>query len=122
MGQSKHRAADGTPSRRTQIEVFTTQEGTFPFRSWLQNLKDSHLAAEVLSAVDDLKGGNFENCRSVGCGVFEKRVSLYPPLRVFFAFVGTEGLLILTGTSDSSKKDGALQALKIWKEFKEHAH
>jgi len=109
-------------SERTQVEVFTTPDGSIPFSGWFHGLKDSTLAAEVLASVDCLVNGNFDECRSVGCGVFEKRVSLYPPMRLFFALLGKEGLLILTGTSDASKKDSAEQALNIWKEFKENAH
>jgi len=108
--------------KRSQIEVYATQDGAIPFAAWLHGIKDSYLVAEILSSIDGLVTGDFDGCRSVGCGVFERRVSLYPPLRIFFALVGKEGLLILAGTSDASKKDGAEQALKIWKEFKEHAH
>ena len=80
------------------------------------------MIADILTSIDGLVSGDFDGCRSVGCGVFERRVSLYPPLRIFFAFVGREGLLVLAGSSDASKKEGAEAALKIWKEFKEHAH
>jgi len=108
--------------KRSQIEVYSTQDGSIPFAAWLHGIKESGLVAEVLIGIDALVSGDFRDCRSLGCGVFERRVSLYPPLRIFFALVGKEGLLVLAGTSDSSKKDGAEQALKIWKEFKEHAH
>jgi putative addiction module killer protein len=108
--------------KRTQLEVYSTQDGAIPLAAWLHGIKDSTLVAEILSGVDSLVNGDFTDCRSIGGGLFEKRISLYPPLRVFFALVGKEGLLLLTGTSDTSKKDGAEQALKIWKEFKQDAH
>ncbi len=108
--------------RRQNVEIFTSQDGKAPFEVWFHELRDSALATEVLLAIEDLKAGRFDQCRSIGCGVFEKRISLHPPLRLFFALVGREGLLLLTGSGDHSKKDSSENALKIWKEFKEHAH
>jgi len=109
-------------ARRHNVEIFLSQDGKAPFESWFQQIKDATSAATILMAVDDLSRGEFKHCRSIGCGVFEKRLTLPVPTRVFFALVGSDGLLLLSGSNDVSKKEGAEKALRIWKEFKENAH
>jgi putative addiction module killer protein len=108
--------------RRNNVEIFVSQNGKGPFEAWFQEIKDATEAAEIILAIDDLSRGEFKHCRSIGCGVFEKRIHSESPARLFFALVGSDGLLLLHGSSDGSKKEGAEQALKIWKEFKENAH
>lgn len=108
--------------KRDLVEIFVNPDGVTPFTVWFHDLKNSSMAALVLCAIEELREGTFENCRSIGCGVFEQRISVFPPLRLFFALVGPDGLLLLTGCSDPSKKDSSELAMKIWKEFKSHAH
>jgi putative addiction module killer protein len=107
---------------RANVELFVSQAGKVPFEDWFHSIRDGELAARVLMAIEDLRRGEFKNCRSIGCGVFEKRVLLEPTTRLFFALVGNDGILVLNGSSNPSKKEGADTALAIWKEFKENAH
>lgn len=107
---------------RSNVELFVNQDGKVPFEDWFHSIRDGELAARVLMAVEDLRRCEFKNCRSIGCGVFEKRVLLEPAIRLFFALVGADGILLLNGSSNPSKKEGADAALAIWKEFKDNAH
>lgn len=108
--------------RRQNVEVFVSQDGKAPYEVWFNSLGDASDAAQVILAIEELRSGKFELCRSIGCGVFEKRIPGNPTFRIFFALVGTEGLLLLTGSHEASKRECSEKALKIWKEFKANAH
>jgi putative addiction module killer protein len=79
-----------------QAHEYEDREGQSPFASWFNTL-DAKAAAKVRLAVAKLEAGLKPNVKSVGKGVHEARIDFGPGYRAYFAFDGTELILLLGG-------------------------
>ena len=59
-------------------------QGRSVYARWFDSLNPA-AAAKVAAAVYQLAGGNFSNVKSVGSGVFERKIAFGPGYRVYFA-------------------------------------
>lgn len=70
------------------ILIYERPGGKSPFQEWLLGLKDPKARAIVRARLNRVELGNFGDCKSVGDGVFEFRISYGPGYRVYFGRVG----------------------------------
>jgi len=92
-----------------------------PFGRWFDRL-NSRTAAKVTIALDKIGRGLMSNVKSVGSGVYERKIDFGPGYRVYF---GTESdgemtkivLLLHGGTKTGQSRDIAL-ARAYWKDYK----
>lgn len=66
------------------IVIYEQRRGKSAFLDWLLNLKDVKARALIRARINRLELGNFGDCKSVGAGVLELRVSFGPGYRVYF--------------------------------------
>ncbi len=79
------------------------------------------MQAAVDARLARARAGNLGDCKSLGEGVFELRISLGPGLRVFYALHGRRIVILLGGGDKGSQRRDIRRAQQFWKEFKEHA-
>lgn len=94
------------------IEYYITADGRFPFKEWLDNLKDVSARAKIRIRLDRVRLGNPGDSRSIGGGVYELKVDYGPGYRIYFAREGERVILLLTGGDKSTQaKDIAIAKL-----------
>ena len=85
---------------------------TIEFDTWLNELRDRHGRAKILSRIDRLEEGNPGKTRSVGAGVVEMKVDFGPGYRVYYVQRGAVVVVLLCG-GDKSSQDRDIERAKI---------
>jgi putative addiction module killer protein len=88
----------------TDAYEYEDRDGQSPFASWFNTL-DAKAAAKVRLAMAKLEAGLKPNVKSVGKGVHEARIDFGPGYRAYFAFDGTELILLLGGGEKHGQDD-----------------
>lgn len=61
--------------------------------------------------------GNLGDCKSIGDGVFELRISFGPGYRVYFGQDGPKVVVLLCGGDKRSQKRDIAKAKLLWMEY-----
>lgn len=101
------------------IVIYERRRGRSPFLDWLLHLKDVRARALIRARINRLELGNFGDCKSVGAGVFELRVSFGPSYRIYFGRDGNTVVVLLCGGDKSSQAKDMVKAKLLWKEYKD---
>ena len=99
------------------ILIFETREGKCPFNDWLLNLKDIKARAIIRARLERVKLGNLGDCKSVGEGIAELRISFGPGYRVYFGQDGVRIIVLLCGGDKSSQRRDIAKAKLLWMEY-----
>lgn len=99
--------------RRRDIRIFQDQRGREPFTQWAQSLSRQY-RARVFARLDRVETGNLGDCKSVGGGVFELRLSFGAGYRIYFGEVGATVVVLLCGGDKSSQKKDVVKAKEYW--------
>lgn len=108
-------------SKPRLVKSYVTPDGSPPFKTWIKGLKDKRFKARILQRIDRLRLGNFGDCRSVGAGVYELRLSFGPGFRVYFGLDGAEVVILLCGGDKASQSQDIRNAHDYWQEYTSHA-
>ncbi len=108
-------------SKPRLVNSYVTPDGKTPFKTWIKDLKDKRSKARILQRIDRLRLGNFGDCRSVGSGVYELRLSFGPGFRVYFGLAGAEVVILLCGGDKASQQQDIQRAHDYWQEYTSHA-
>jgi len=85
------------------------------FDVWLGNLKDRKAKALILVHINRIEDGNMGKVKSVGDGVFEKKINYGPGYRIYFCKIGDKLVLLLCG-GDKSTQQSDIECAKLLKE------
>jgi putative addiction module killer protein len=100
-----------------ELRSYQTPSGKIPFHDWLSNLRDAKGRALIEARIDRLEIGNFGDCKPVGEGVLELRISFGPGYRVYFAEDGPEIVLLLIGGDKGTQARDIKTAKGYWREY-----
>lgn len=96
------------------LELRQTDE----FSKWISKLRDSNARARVLLRLRRISlTANLGDSKSVGDEVFELRIDYGPGYRVYFAYRGSEILLLLIGGDKSSQQRDIEKARSLNKKY-----
>ncbi len=101
-----------------ELKIYSTEKGKEPFNEWLNRLKDSDTQALVFQRLQRIRLGNFGDCKSVDDGLWELRIHHKSGLRVYYARVGHQLILIIGGGDKGSQRRDISQAKEHLKEYK----
>ncbi len=101
-----------------EIEIYETHTGRRPFIEWLEDLKEIHTRAKILTRIDRLQLGNFGDCKSIENGVYELRIHYGPGIRVYYSRIGMKAILLLCGGDKSSQKKDIKKAIAFLEDYK----
>jgi len=88
------------------------------FAKWLKKLKDRRAKAIILNHIDNMEDGKMGNTKSVGGGVYEKKIDYGPGYRLYYCQRGNEFILLLCGGDKSTQQEDINQARQLRKELK----
>lgn len=103
---------------KRSIVIYETPSGRSPFLEWLLKLKDVKGRAAIRARLNRIELGNFGDCKSVGEGVFELRITFGPGYRVYFGKQGEHLVVLLCGGDKSTQDRDIVKAKLLWKEYK----
>ncbi|WP_404415272.1 type II toxin-antitoxin system RelE/ParE family toxin [Marinospirillum sp.] len=95
-----------------EITHYLTADGHDPFQTWLDQVKakDVRAAMRVLTRINRLSAGNAGDCKSVGGGVFEMRITYGPGYRVYYTHVKDKLVMLMIGGTKKRQASDIEQA------------
>jgi len=104
-----------------EIKKLELQNGFVPFEEWFDSLRDMRMQAAVDARLTRIRAGNFGDCKSVGGGVFELRISFGPGLRVYYGLHGQKIVVLIGGGDKSSQSRDIRRAQELWQQLTKYA-
>lgn len=108
--------------KQKHLRNYITPQGKIPFLEWLNNLKDSTTRIRVRRRLDRLEMGNLGDCKSVGEGVSELRISFGPGYRIYFTEIENEIIILFCAGDKSTQKNDVKTAKLYWQELQERSN
>jgi len=102
-----------------ELRRYLTASGRDVFGEWLSELRDVRTRAKVVARMDRLSAGNFGDCKALRGGLFELRIDWGPGLRVYYALVGREYVLLLCGGDKRKQSSDIKRALEYLRDYRE---
>ena len=100
-----------------RLVEYLNDKGKSPFATWFNRI-NAQAAARVTTALVRLEAGNTSNAKSVKGGVYELKIDFGPGYRVYFAYDGTE-IVILLGGGTKKRQSKAVDIAKTrWADYK----
>src|SRR3989441_12713540 len=100
-----------------RILEYLDAEGRSPYGAWFDGL-NAPAAAKVAAAVYQLAAGNVSNVKSVGSGVFERKIDFGPGYRVYFGRDGNVLVVLLGGRSKQRQQEAIAAAKERWSDYR----
>ena len=104
-----------------EIKKLELQNGLVPFDEWFDSLRDMRMQAAVDARLTRIRAGNFGDCKSVGGGVFELRISFGPGLRIYYGLHGQKIVVLIGGGDKRSQPRDIRRVQELWKQFTKYA-
>jgi putative addiction module killer protein len=93
-------------------------EKTSEFDKWLRNLNDLKAKAIILFRIQKLElDEHFGDCKTVGDGIQEMRISFAKGYRVYFKEKDGKIIVLLIGGDKSTQQKDIKKAKEIWKKL-----
>ncbi|MCA9979830.1 MAG: type II toxin-antitoxin system RelE/ParE family toxin [Anaerolineales bacterium] len=105
-----------------ELREYLTADGHNPFRDWLTNLKDRQARAKIRVRLNRIRLGNFGDCKSVGQGVLELRLTHGPGYRVYLGRKGQTVVILLYGGHKKNQSRDIKLAQEYWADYLEKQH
>jgi putative addiction module killer protein len=102
-----------------ELRRYLTASGRDVLGEWLSALRDVRTRAKIVARIDRLSVGNFGDCKTLRDGLFELRIDWGPGYRVYFAQVGKECVLLLSGGDKRKQSSDIKRALEHLKDYRE---
>ncbi len=94
-------------------------EKTSEFDKWIRKLKDIRAKSKILFRIQKLETDeHFGDCKTVGDGISEMRISYAKGYRVYFKEKESKIVILLIGGDKSSQQKDIEKAKKIWYKIK----
>ncbi len=99
------------------IKQYEQEDGVIPFKKWFDSL-GFKAALKVRTAMAQMEVGNFGDHKSVGGGVWERRINFEKGYRIYFAKDGDELVVLFWGGTKSRQQKDIEKAKGCWSEYK----
>lgn len=100
-----------------EIREYLDADGFGPYAKWFESL-NATAAAKVVVAVTRMAHDNFGDVKSVGAGVFERRIDFGPGYRVYFGRDGDRLVILLGGGTKKRQQSDIEAAQMLWQDYK----
>ena len=100
-----------------EVKEYRSLDGKIPFKLWFDSL-DYQAALIVITSLARMEAGNYSNIKSVGEGVFERKIHCGAGYRVYFAKENEHIFLLLGGGTKKRQFADIAKAKILWQEYK----
>ena len=91
------------------MEIFYTEI----FGKWLRRIREPRVKAAIVSRIERIEDGNFDDRKSVGGGVSEPRIDIGKGYRVYYTIRRRTAVVLLCGGDKSSQQRDVHRARQI---------
>lgn len=99
------------------VTQYEQEDGVVPFKKWFDSL-GVKASLKVRTAIAQMEVGNFGDHKSVGRGVWERRINFEKGYRVYFARDGDDLVLLFWGGTKSRQQSDIDKAKQYWLDYK----
>lgn len=99
------------------IRKYQLDGGKVPYDNWFNKLKDKRAKAKIEIRLKRLELGNFGDCKSLGNGIHELRITEGQAYRVYFGQKDKEVILLLCGGDKSTQHTDIKLAKQYWRNY-----
>ena len=89
------------------------------FQEWLWSLRDRRTQEKIAARVARLEVGNFGDCKPLGQVLWELRIDWGPGYRIYYAIVGKELVLLVSGGDKRRQSADIELALNYLRDYRE---
>lgn len=100
-----------------QLVAYRDATDREPFQLWYDGL-DRQAAARIAVVLTRLAQGNLSEVKSVGAGVYERRIDWGPGYRVYFGRDGERLVILLGGGTKKRQQRDIAAAHECWADYK----
>lgn len=101
------------------IEIYETGRGKSPFSDWLKKFKDLNAKTAIRMRLDRARLGNLGSARFLAKGVSELKVDIGAGIRIYYAMVAKDTILLLCAGTKRTQKQDIASACSYLKDYKE---
>lgn len=98
------------------LVAYRDRSGREPFSAWFDEL-DRHAAAKVAAALARLEQGSVAGIKTVGGGVFERRIDWGPGYRLYFGRDAARLVVLLCGGTKKRQQHDIETAQSRWADY-----
>lgn len=102
-----------------KVTIYEDKFGYSPYSVWLKSLNDAKTVARILARIERLEHGNFGDYKYLEGGIWELRLFFGPGLRVYYAKIDDEIILLLLGGIKSSQTRDIKKAISYLQDYLE---
>jgi putative addiction module killer protein len=99
-----------------EVLLYVTSDGHCPFEEWFEEL-DPDAAARVNTAIARMAAGNFGDSKSLGKGLWERRLDFDGGYRLYFVRDGRALVVLLVGGTKRRQKANIAEAYKLLSDY-----
>ena len=104
-----------------EIRHYVSRAGRDIFQEWLWSLNNKRTQEKIAARVARLEVGNFGDCKPLGQGLWELRINWGPGYRIYYAIVGEELVLLVSGGDKRRQSADIELALSYLRDFRERS-
>ena len=101
-----------------EVKYYVDKSGKSPFDEWLESIKDKSIQNRLLKEITKLELGLLGDPKSVGGGLYEKRIKFSTAYRIYYGYHNKEIIILLSGSSKDGQKKEIKKAHEYWDDFK----
>lgn len=102
-----------------EVGYYEDSHGEAPFKEWLSNIKDKTTKNRLLQELTKLELGLLGDPKSLGGGLYEKRIKLTTAYRFYYGYHNKELIIMLAGSDKKNQTKQITKARGYWEDYKE---
>ena len=100
------------------VREYLDRGGRSLYAEWFDSL-NAQAAAKVAIAITRMVQGNHSNLKSVGSGVYARRIDFGPGYRVYFGKDGERLVILLGGGTKKRQQKDIKDAIARWQDYRD---
>ena len=105
-----------------EIRHYVTLDGKDVYLDWIRRLRDTTARIAIDRRVNRIELGNLGDHKFCRDGVWELRIDVGPGYRVYYAFSGSELVLLLCGGDKHTQSVDIDRACNFWQDWQRRTH
>jgi putative addiction module killer protein len=105
-----------------EIRHYVTLDGKDVYLDWIRKLRDTTARIAIDRRVNRIELGNLGDHKFCRDGVWELRIDVGPGYRVYYAFSGSELVLLLCGGDKRTQSVDIDRACNFWQDWQRRTH
>jgi len=99
------------------IQRYVDAKGNELITEWLTGLRDDKAVFRIAARLEQIRHGNFGDCKPVGNSVWELRIDIGAGYRIYYSITGKDIVLLLVGGDKRRQKQDIKKAISCLNDY-----